>query len=140
VSSDTREQVPGATAGGVAGGRNAAADRALAALTEELAVCLESLGIALERAQDLRRRRAEGTTWLEVVRAEEPPLVVERITQALDTLNTAGSRWRREEAAALHAEGMSINGIAALFGVTRQRASVLVRDASASDRGRPGSG
>lgn len=135
MSGDTREQVPAATAGDATAGPDASADRALAALTEELAACLESLGIALERTRDLRRQRGDGWTWLEAVEAEEPPLVVERITQALGTLNTAGSRWRREEAAALHAEGMSINGIAALFGVTRQRASVLVRDAAASDRG-----
>lgn len=134
MSGDTREHVPRATAGGAGGDPDSSADRALAALTEELAACLQSLGIALERARDLRRQRADGTTWLDAVRAEEPPLVVERITHALDTLNTAGGRWRREEAAALHAEGMSINGIAALFGVTRQRASVLVRDADGAGR------
>jgi hypothetical protein len=60
------------------------------------------------------------------VSAESRPLIVERITQALESLTTKGSQWRRERACAWLAEGVSINRIAALFGVTRQRISALV--------------
>lgn len=103
-------------------------DEALAALVTELGRCLESLGAARTRAEQLQALRRDGTDWPTAVRSEEPPLIVERISGALESLNTVGGRWRRLEAAALHASGMSINEIGRLFGVTRQRASVLVRD------------
>jgi hypothetical protein len=104
------------------------ADAALADLTEELAACLASLESALARTEELRKARGDGRTWRDAVSAEERPLIVERISEALERLGGAGSRWRREEARALRAEGLSISAVAALFGVTRQRASVLVRD------------
>jgi hypothetical protein len=107
------------------------ADEALAALSAELRSCVDSLEAALVRIEELRQARADGVDWVSAVQAEERPLVVERISDALSTLNVAGSRWRREEARALHTGGMSINGIAAVFGVTRQRASALVRDPEA---------
>lgn len=103
-------------------------DDALADLVVELATCIESLGAARDRAQELQRLRLAGTDWTTAVRSEEPPLIVERISGALESLNTVGGRWRRREASVLHAAGMSINEIARLFGVTRQRASVLVRE------------
>jgi hypothetical protein len=104
------------------------AARALEELIAELDVCIEVLQHALRRAEWLHEQRESGKTWREIVPAEPGPLVVESITTALDTLATTGGRWRREQARALHAEGLSINRIAALFGVTRQRISVLVRD------------
>jgi hypothetical protein len=104
------------------------ADAALTELVAELAACIDSLGAARQRAEELQELRRQGRTWVDAVRSERPPLIVERISDALVRLNTAGSRWRREEARALHAQGMSINAIAQSFGVTRQRASVLVRE------------
>ncbi|MFC5061746.1 helix-turn-helix domain-containing protein [Actinomycetospora atypica] len=104
------------------------ADAALDVLVEELSGCVESLRHVLARAEELRGRRRDGAGWSEVVQGEDRPLIVERISAALETLGSAGSRWRRDEARALHADGMSISRIAELFGVTRQRASVLVRD------------
>ncbi|MCD2187326.1 hypothetical protein [Actinomycetospora soli] len=103
-------------------------DGALADLVVELGTCIESLGAARDRAAELQRLRAAGTDWTTAVRSEEPPLIVERISRALESLNSVGGRWRRREASALHGAGMSINEIARLFGVTRQRASVLVRE------------
>ncbi|OMQ15518.1 hypothetical protein A7K94_0208870 [Modestobacter sp. VKM Ac-2676] len=55
--------------------------------------------------------------------------MVESISTVLGTLSTAGHVWRREQAAALQAEDVSINRIAALFGVTRQRISTLLKEA-----------
>ncbi|WP_433798411.1 hypothetical protein [Actinomycetospora sp. CA-084318] len=103
-------------------------DGALADLVVELGTCIESLDAARDRARELQRLRLDGTDWATAVRAEEPPLIVEHISRALESLNSVGGRWRRREATALHAAGMSINEIARLFGVTRQRASVLVRE------------
>lgn len=105
-------------------------DPALAALRELVAAldsCADELRHARTRAQRLVAQREAGRAWLDVVTAESRPLVVERISTVLATLATAGSAWRREQARALHAEQVSINRIAALFGVTRQRISALLR-------------
>lgn len=104
-----------------------AATNALEDLIAELKVCIDGLEQALRRAEQLRQQRRSGQPWLDIVSRETRPLIVERITHTLDSLTTTGSRWRREQACALLAEGVSINRIAALFGVTRQRISTLVR-------------
>ena len=49
------------------------------------------------------------------------------------TLARAGSTFRREQAYALQGERVSINRIAALFGVTRQRISALLRERATVD-------
>ena len=54
--------------------------------------------------------------------------VVESVSSVLASLAGAGHAWRREQAAALQREEISINRIAALFGVTRQRISALLRE------------
>jgi hypothetical protein len=103
------------------------ADAALDALITELEDCVRQLEHARERAIELRRQRGDGRPWLDIVGGEERPLVVESISTVQASLSGAGSRFRREEALALQAEGVSINRIAAMFGVTRQRISALVR-------------
>jgi len=94
---------------------------------DELTVCIDGLDRALQRAEQLRQQRRPGQSWLDIVSAETRPWIVERVTHALESLNTKGGRWRREQACALLDEGVSINRIAALFGVSRQRISTLVR-------------
>lgn len=84
----------------------------------------------LRRAESLRRRRSEGARWSELVTDDERPLIVELLTQNMRALSTAGSRLRRLEAKALHDEGVSMERIARLFGVTRQRISELLRETS----------
>ena len=102
--------------------------RALTDLIAELDRCAAELERARARAGHLVRERAAGRPWLEVVTAESRPLVVESISTVLGALATAGHAWRLEQAAALRAEDVSINRIAALFGVTRQRISALLRE------------
>ena len=109
------------------------ADRALADLVTEIDRCVEELLQSRARAESLIRRRQDGAAWLEVVTNEARPLIVERISTVLATLSAAGHRWRREQATALQAEQISINRIAALFGVTRQRISALLREADQED-------
>lgn len=104
------------------------AHRALEVLVDELDKCAAELDRARTRAVVLLRERAAGRPWLDVVTSESRPLVVESITTVLGALATAGHAWRLEQAAALRAEQVSINRIAALFGVTRQRISALLRE------------
>ena len=101
---------------------------ALERLVDELDGCLVELQRARRRADILLRERRAGRPWLELVTAEDRPLVVESISTVLASLASAGHVFRREEAVALQAEKVSINRIAALFGVTRQRISALLRD------------
>ena len=104
------------------------AHRALEQLVAELDKCAAELDRARTRAGVLLRERAAGRPWLDVVTSESRPLVVESISTVLGALATAGHAERLEQAAALRAEQVSINRIAALFGVTRQRISALLRE------------
>ncbi|TFV91955.1 hypothetical protein E4P40_04235 [Blastococcus sp. CT_GayMR20] len=109
-----------------------AAERALADLVRELDRCVGELEQARTRAEKLLEHRRSGGPWLEIVTTESRPLIVERISTVLSSLATAGHSWRREQAAALQAEQISINRIAALFGVTRQRISALLKEQDAA--------
>jgi hypothetical protein len=104
------------------------AARALENLVTELDSCIAELQHARARSESLLAKHRSGRPWLEVVTGEARPLVVESISTVLGSLATAGHAWRREQASALQAEDVSINRIAALFGVTRQRISALLRE------------
>ena len=105
-----------------------AALEALAGLISCIDASIDELQRARVRAELLLNERRAGRPWLQMVTEEARPLVVESISAVLARLATAGHRWRREEAAALQREQVSINRIAALFGVTRQRISALLRE------------
>ena len=122
----------------MAGSPKSAADpatRALESLLTELDACITELQHARVRAQRLLEKRRSGGAWLEIVTGEARPLIVERISTVLGSLATAGHAWRREQAVALQREDVSINRIAALFGVTRQRISALLREPDADGAG-----
>jgi hypothetical protein len=104
------------------------AGRALAALVAEIDVVVAELQRARDRALELQEQRRRGRSWEEIVVAEQRPLIVEQISRAMASLAGAGGRWRRTQAEALRQEHVSINHIAALYGVTRQRVSALLRD------------
>src|SRR4051794_26997676 len=106
-------------------------DDALAALCEldaAMACSISELSRSRERIADLRQQRAHGKSWRELVTTADRPLVVESLTTVLERLNAVGGRFRRAEAHALHSDGLSMERIASLFGVTRQRVSALLRD------------
>lgn len=103
---------------------------ALDALTVALRENTQRNEHVIKRAENLKRLRAQGVPWSELVTEEERPLIVELLSQNMSALASAGSRLRRLEARALHDEGLSMERIAKLFGVTRQRISELLRDAS----------
>jgi len=113
----------------VSGTTDDVAEKALRTLIDELDRCMGELEQARVRAEDLLRQRRDGRTWLDIVSGESRPLVVERISTVLAALAGAGSVWRREQATALQREQVSINRIAAMFGVTRQRISALLKEA-----------
>jgi DNA-binding transcriptional regulator LsrR (DeoR family) len=59
---------------------------------------------------------------------EQRPLLVQLLTQTTELLQTSGNRVRTTEARALYSEGMTMDQIAQLFGVSRQRVSTLLRN------------
>jgi DNA-directed RNA polymerase sigma subunit (sigma70/sigma32) len=82
-----------------------------------------------KRIRDIRRHRAAGRPYAEIVPAEKRPLIVQLLTESRLALDDVGGRVRRTEARVLHEEGMTMDRIAELFGVTRQRVSGLLREA-----------
>lgn len=105
---------------------------ALDDLERALASTVEMAETMRERIAYLREQCGAGRPLPEVVMAEQRPLVVQLLTESASVLHTYGTRVRRTEARALHREGVTMDAIARLFGVSRQRVSALLRD-SASD-------
>lgn len=101
---------------------------ALEALAAALHENIEGHRRAIARAGEIRRARARGLSYREIVTNEERPLIVELTRESLDRLLHHGARLRRVEARTLHSEGMTMEEIASLFGVTRQRVSALLRE------------
>jgi DNA-directed RNA polymerase sigma subunit (sigma70/sigma32) len=83
-----------------------------------------------ERIAELEEAHAAGRSITEVVPRERTPPIVQLLTESAETLHAYGSRVRRTEARALHGEGMTMDQIASLFGVSRQRISAILRDDS----------
>ena len=81
-----------------------------------------------ERIEQLRCAAATGRPLREIAPEEQTPLIVQLLTESTNILHSYGNRVRRTEAIALHHEGMTMDEIAHLFGVTRQRVSALLRD------------
>ncbi|MBV8561189.1 MAG: hypothetical protein JO050_10460 [Acidimicrobiia bacterium] len=109
--------------------RDDGAERVAAALAE-LVVALEAnigrAAMAIERAADNARLLANGESLAEVL-AEPGTSVIEAINENLRSLTLAGARLRRAQAQELHRGGMTMEEIARLFGVSRQRVSALLR-------------
>ena len=83
------------------------------------------------RARDLGRRLQAGENIVDLVTGEKTPRMVELLSSNMATLETAGAEFRAAEALALRAEGLTIEAIADLFGVTRQRISALLKQKAA---------
>jgi hypothetical protein len=90
-------------------------------------ICQQRTKIA-RRAALIRKRREAGVAYSVIVSEEIPPLIVERARDSLNELVDAAGRLQRAEARALYAEGMSMDRIGSLFGVTRQRIADFLRE------------
>ena len=106
-------------------------DDVLEALDALLAVLRDSTRRnqdATRRGRAIRRLRTQGRSYREILGRAERILILQTTRQNLDGLLQASSRLRRAEARALYGEGLTMEEIAALFGVTRQRVSFLLRE------------
>jgi hypothetical protein len=105
---------------------------------DDVLVALEDLLLAADQVeaavQTLRRRgaqleaaRSDGVAYRALVGEEHRPLIAELLTETIKRFEAAGTRFRQAEARALHGEGVTMSQIGDLFGLTRQRISVLLR-------------
>lgn len=108
--------------------------RALADLEAIIDADVERQRVIKKRIRDIQRHRAAGKPYAEIVPAEKRPLIVQLLTESRLALDEVGARVRRTEARMLHEEGVTMDRIAALFGVTRQRVSGLLREARADPK------
>jgi predicted XRE-type DNA-binding protein len=109
-------------------------DRLINALADMEAAAGDNVERSLEvqrRAMELRGRLEAGASLVDLVQDEEEPRVVELLSTNMATLETAGAELRAAQALALRAEGLTIEAIAELFGVTRQRISALLKQKAA---------
>ena len=83
---------------------------------------------AIRQAQTIRRRCAAGQPYGEVFARQERSEIRQLTRDNIDQMIQAGARFRWAEARTLHAEGLTMDKIAALFGLTRQRISSLLRE------------
>lgn len=105
-----------------------------AALTEIERAAAENVERSLEiqrRVRWFHQQIDDGVPIGSVVEAEHSPRVVELITANMATLDNVGSSFRASLALALRDDGLTIEAIAELFGVTRQRISALLRQKAA---------
>jgi hypothetical protein len=103
---------------------------ALTTLEATLADNHERTKLIKKRITQLRRLRANGVSYAEIVATRDGPLLVQLLTESRAALDTSGASVRRAEAQALYAEGLTMDQIAEGFGVTRQRVSTLLRRTS----------
>jgi hypothetical protein len=107
-----------------------AGDDVLAALEQVTAALAGAKALAreiAERGDSLARQRADGRSWREITQAEDRPRTANLLRESLDVLVHANSRYRRALACELHDDGTTMQGIADLLGITRQRVAVLLK-------------
>lgn len=113
--------------------------RGAGASREKFEEQVAALGCAVEKAiQALETVRARtrvidqglesGLSVGELVADEEQPLAVEVLREAVADMSEALGRFQRSEARALYDEGLTMEQIATLFGISRPRVSKLLRE------------
>ncbi len=112
-------------------------DPVIAALNDLIDALYENIAASrdvIERARRIVELRESGLSFRAIADQTGRPRVVEVITENMQRLHTYGARLRRAQASALHNEGMTMEQIAELFGVTRQRISAILREADHGSR------
>lgn len=82
------------------------------------------------RAEQIRAWRDQDLAYRDIVQQADRPLIAELLTATISQFEAAGTRFRQAQALALHREGLTMEQIGDLFGLTRQRISTLLRTAS----------
>jgi DNA-directed RNA polymerase specialized sigma subunit len=99
---------------------------ALQAVVDAFQATAERADSMTERLAWLRRQREDGARFSELARSGERVQLLEAVNATLEGLLTSGTRARRLTAQTLYADGMTMDEIAGLLGVSRQRVSRLL--------------
>jgi cytochrome P450 len=81
---------------------------------------------AAERAERLRSQREQGQPYRQILSGEARPFPVDLVNRMTGALIDAGGKFQRAQAKALYEEGATMDQIAELFGISRQRVSTLL--------------
>jgi hypothetical protein len=100
---------------------------ALAALSEVAVSSADDLVSLNENLVALRNHRVRGRSWHRIISEVDPPNPLPSLTTIATNFARASGAFRRALAVGLRKEGMQVSEIAALFGVSRQRVSALIR-------------
>ncbi len=100
---------------------------AIDGLVEALNHNIAASETVVKRAGIIREMRYQGLAYREIADAIGEPLIIQLVTDNLDRLRLSGAQLRQAQAAALYDEGLTMEQIATLFGVSRQRVSALLR-------------
>ena len=114
-------------------------------LDDEVMVALQGLILALEVNIDLARRseararyvmdqRRRGRSYRDIVSTHGEQLIVEMMRENLTRLGMAASQLQHAQGKALYEEGMTMDEIGRLFGVSHQRVSAMLKRARADAR------
>jgi hypothetical protein len=79
-----------------------------------------------ERAEQVRAQRERGQPYRDILSEEQRPFPGELVSTMTEALIEARGKFQRAQAKALYDEGATMDQIAELFGVSRQRVSTLL--------------
>ena len=102
--------------------------KALDALESALDENAERARRIKKRIAAVRAARAKGHAYSEIATQRDP--IVRLVTESATALDVDGVRLRRAAAQQLYDEGLTMEEIASVFGVTRQRVSALLKTGS----------
>jgi len=92
----------------------------------------------MERVESIREQRRLGVPYSEMRIGTTTPPIIDAVSRNQERLGSAAAALRRSLAHALAAEGMSHADIARVFGVSRQRVGMLLRNEHDDTDGRAG--
>lgn len=108
---------------------------AIGALLEALEDNVALVEQCRRRAQALEVERRRGRAYRDILPGGDEPLIVETMREGLGRLTAAASRFQHAEAKALYEEGLTMEQIGRLFGISHQRVSVMLKRAQGAPRG-----
>ena len=101
--------------------------QALTTLSDVAASSADDLIGLNEDLAVLRNHRVRGRSWHRIISDDDAPNPLSSLTSIATNFARASGGFRRALAVGLRKEGMQVTEIAALFGVSRQRVSALIR-------------